>query len=252
MIYIEKSHSHVFAYIARVISHELNLPNEITNDFSKTGTWILFASAYVTQIYKNISGPYIVVQTEYFKQSNNPDLRKPEYLEFLKNASFVWEFTDNFKFGYSIVNEIEFEESKPIDVLFYGSKNDRRLELLSKIKNVNILDANDRNSWFPNLWNHIRNSKIVLSIHYYIPSENDLFRIAPLLSNSTFVIAEKSTCDNTFNCIEDIIIAEYDEIPKLCEYYLKHPEKRLLWKRRGYDYILRNPLRIPTCLNHNI
>lgn len=246
MIYIEKSHSYLFNSIARVISYELNLPNEITDDFSKKGTWILFASAYTTQIYKNITSPYIVIQTEYYKQSNNLDLRKSEYVEFLKNALFVWEFTDNFKFGYSIIHEIEFEESKPIDVLFYGSKNDRRLELLSKIPNVSILDGNDRNSWFPNLWNHIRNSKIVLSIHYYIPSHNDLYRLAPLLSNSTFVIAEKTTDNHAFNNIEDIVIAEYDDIPKLCDYYLKHPQKRLYWKRRGYDYILRNPVKIPS------
>jgi len=246
MIYIEKSQSYVYDYIARIISHELNLPNEITNDFSKKGLWILFATAFTGGFYKNVNGPYIVIQTENYKISNIESLKTQNYLDFLNNAIYVWDYTNNFRFGYSIINEIEYEESKPIDILFYGSLNERRKKLLSNIDNCTILNPNDRNSWFPNLWNHIRNSKIVLSINFYEPSNNDLYRIAPLLSNRVFVICEKSTTDEKYNNIEDFIITDFNKIPELCKYYLKHTEKRLVWKRKGYDYILRNPIKIPS------
>lgn len=251
MIYIEESQSYVYLHIARIISYELNLPVQITDDFSKKGTWILFATGFMHNVHKIIDGSYIVVQTENYKLSNNPRLQTDEYLEFLNNALFVWDYTSNFKLGYSLLNEIEFEESKPIDILFYGSLNDRRINLLSKIDNCKILDPVDSNSWFPNLWNSIRNSKIVLSIHYYNPSNNDMARLAPLLSNSVFTISERCN-DENFNNIEDMIIADYDDIPNLCKYYLKHPEKRIEMKKRGYEYIIKNPIIIPSDLSNYV
>jgi hypothetical protein len=163
----------------------------------------------------------------------------------------VWDYTSNFRFGYSLLNEIEFEESKPIDVLFYGSLNDRRRNILSKIDNCKILDPTDTNSWFPNLWNSIRNSKIVLSINYYNSSNNDMARIAPLLSNNIFTISEKCS-DERVNNIEDLIIVDYNDIPDVCKYYLKHPEKRISMKKRGYEYIIRNPIKIPTVLSNYV
>lgn len=248
MIYIEKSESYVYSHIARIISYELNFPNCITDDFSKKGLWILFATGFMNNIHKFIDSPYIVVQTENYKQSNNQRLQTQEYIDFLNNALLVWDYTSNFKIGYSLINEIEFEESKPIDVLFYGSLNDRRKNLLSKINNCVILDASNKNSWFPNLWNSIRNSKIVLSVHYYTPSNNDMVRIAPLLSNNIFTISEKCN-DENFNNITDLVIGDYENIPELCKYYLQHPYKRIVMKKRGYEYIIKNPIKIPVELS---
>jgi hypothetical protein len=74
MIYIEKSQSYVYSHIARIISYELNLPVQITEDFSKKGMWILFATGFMNNVHKIINGPYIVVQTENYKLSKITDL----------------------------------------------------------------------------------------------------------------------------------------------------------------------------------
>ena len=112
------------------------------------------------------------------------------------------------------------------------------------INNVKILNG-ETSSFGNNLWvDYINKSKIILSIAYYEPSNNDLFRIAPLLSNRCFVISEKCN-DEEFNQNPYLLTAEKKDIPKLCEYYVNRPLERLEWINKGYEYIKNNPIKIP-------
>jgi hypothetical protein len=252
MIYIYKSWYAPFYQTAKVILDELKDEAVITDDFSKKGTWIIFPNVIFeknacSEICKN---PYILVQTENLKATKFYDLS--EYNELIKNAQEVWDYTSNFKFGFSKIYQIEYEESKPIDILFYGAMNERREKLLSQIGNVTILDSKNENSWYPKIWNSIRNSKIILSVHYYEPSNNDFHRVASLLTNKTFVIAEKSSLDNDYNSNEGFLTFEYEKIPEACRYYLENPKKRIEWQSKGYDYISKRPIKIPNTFYMNL
>jgi hypothetical protein len=241
MYYIHYTDSYVFHTISKVIQYELNQACEITDDLTKTGgTWILFYDSFHKDVHKIIEGGYIAVQTEPLHVKGNP-----EYYEYLRKAKSIWDYTTNFKIGYSKIWESEFQQGKPIDVLFYGSLNDRRMSVLSKINNIKIL-GDDNSSFGDSLWNdYIIKSKIILSLAYYEPSNNDLFRITPLLSNRCFVISEKCN-DEDFNNNPNLLTCEKDEIPKLCEYYVNRPLERLYWIDKGYEYIKNNPIIIPT------
>ena len=247
MYYIHHTNSHVFHTIAKVIAHELNYNCKITTDLTKKdGIWILFFDSFNNRVHKKISGPYIAVQTEPLHVQGTP-----EYLEYLSKALTVWDYTTNFKIGYSKIWECEFQQSKPIDVLFYGGINDRRMSVLSKINNIEIVGPPNF-TYGSQLWNdYISNSKIILSLAYYEPSNNDLFRIAPLLSNRCFVIAEKCN-DEEFNNNPNILTCDKDDIPQLCEYYLNNPLERLEWIDKGYEYIKNNPIKIPYLPNKDI
>jgi hypothetical protein len=245
MIYIYKSNHPPFFQLAKVIAGEVNCNCLITDSFQKKGTWIVFPDIIFnkeicSEICKN---SYILVQTENLKATQFYNI--PEYHELIRNAQEVWDYTSNFKLGFSQVYQIEYEDSKPIDILFYGCMNERREKILSKISNITILDSKDQNSWYPKIWNKIRNSKIVLSVHYYEPSNNDFHRVASLLANKTFVIAEKSSLDEEYNKNEGFLTFKYDEIPDACQYYLNNTKERIKWQEKGYNYILKNPIKIP-------
>jgi hypothetical protein len=240
MYYIHYTNSLVFHPISKVIQYELGGNCEITNDLSKkNGIWILFYDSFYNSVHKQINSDYIAVQSEPLHIKGND-----EYYDFLNNAIDVWDYTDNFKIGYSKIWESEYQQSKPIDVLFYGSLNDRRLSILNKIKNVKIIGG-EISDYSNHLWlDYIMKSKIILSVPFYEPQNTDFFRIAPLLSNRCFVISEKCN-DEEFNNNPNLLVCDKDEIPELCEYYVNNPLERLKWINKGYEYIKNNPISIP-------
>jgi hypothetical protein len=234
MIYIEKSKNPIFYRLSKVISEQLLVKNEITDDFSKKGIWILFLSSFLEKSYKQIEGPYIHVQLE------NPDIiidgqilfKNQEFIDFMNKATYLWDIRNNLTFGYSKIYQIEYEESKDIDILFYGAINDRRTNILSKLKNCTILNHVYSND----LWPFIRRSKIVLFINYYNPDYPNWVRIAPALTTRNFIIVEKNI-DESFNNINDFVITDYHNIIDTCYYYLKNTDKRIEFIERGYNYI---------------
>lgn len=248
MIYIYKEPYLPFVQLANIISHELKVPNEITDDLSKDGIWIVFFTSYLYN--KNILArkKYIVIQTENLNESMIlKQGRLDDYLNFLKNAYDVWDYTSNFKLGYSKYYELEYEESKDIDCLFYGSVNERRNKILSQIPNIHIISdppGQKEKGYFPTLWNYIRRSKITLCINFYDNSNTDVVRLAPLLSTRVFFISEK-TIDSQHNSRTEYVITDYEKIPELCQYYLKNPLERIKYIESGYEYIKKNPLIIP-------
>ena len=255
MIYIEDSNYQVFKQLASVIAYELKtngIDCKITSDTSLTdGTWILFFSAFYSgsdsiPFYKRLAAPYIVVQTENMGQSVIINNQREAYNSFLKNAKYVWDYVTNFKLGFSKIYQIEFEETKDIDVLFYGWVNERRRHVLSQIPNATIVEGG-KDAYMPNLWNYIRRSKIVLIINFYDPSNPDPIRVTQLLSCRTFIIAEKTKFAD-YDKNTEFILADYEQIPKLCEYYLKNPLERVNWIERGYTYIKNNPIHFPNSL----
>lgn len=231
MIYIDKTEHPYFQSLAKLISFHLAEPNEVTSDYSKKGLWML---NYWSQLYKSVDkivengSTYIAVQTELLQIKGHD-----AYMEFLKNAVQVWDYTYNFKIGYSDFFRMEMENAKDIDILFFGKINDMRNEVLKKIPNVTIIT----DIYSPEIFKYVMRSKIVLSLMFYEKSNADWTRLAPLLSNNAFVIAEKCY-DIRFNLLtEFIIIADRQQIPELCEYYLNNPLLRIKWSDKGFNYL---------------
>lgn len=233
MIYIDPTNNKYFQGFVKVIQYHLGKPSEITTDYKKEGLWILNYVSFkngVHNLLKNSS--YIAIQTEHLHIKGDIG-----YLNFLKNAKKVLDYTKDSIFGYSPIYRLEREAIKDIDILFFGSMNSRRKEVLDTIVPKPVI----YNNLFGNeLQNIIMRSKIVICIHYYSKPNPDLARIIPLISNRQFVIAE--TCsDEKLNPLSGIIVTgNANELPKLCEYYLANPLKRLYWIDKSYDFIVNN------------
>lgn len=80
---------------------------------------------------------------------------------------------------------------KEIDVLFYGTMNERRKIIernLKKYNNINLLFTYQMS----NTYNNFFKSKIVLIIHYYLEDfPIDYYRITSLICNKIFIIHEE-------------------------------------------------------------
>ncbi len=117
---------------------------------------------------------------------------------------------------------IKYRQNKDVDILFYGSKNERRMKILKELErkfNVEILCGiygHERDEW-------IARSKIVLSIYYYQTKLFDDVRIGYLMNNKSFSIIE----DSPNKKYDDFLVyIPYEQLVERCEYYLNNDDLR--------------------------
>jgi len=108
------------------------------------------------------------------------------YPLFLKNKiKLLTPFIDNI----NINNKYNFK-NKLIDILFIGTLNKRRNNILNILKNKGYKIKIVENIFNDKLEEFINNSKIILNIHYYNNAILELFRIHDILSFNCFIISE--------------------------------------------------------------
>lgn len=122
-----------------------------------------------------------------------------------------------------------------IDVLFYGSVNERRLSILQELKTYGVkvhalfgVYGTERDSI-------IGRSKIVLNIHFYEAKVFEIVRVSYLLANQRFVISERG-----INAREEaafasgVVFADYDDLVTTCLDFLSRYEDRSSIAEAGF------------------
>jgi hypothetical protein len=169
----------------------------------------------------------------------------------LEHAYDVWDFSDiNIAFlkelgidakylppGYHDSLEIiEHAEKRDIDVLFYGSINQRRKELLEKLSSrcsVKVLQGvfgEERDEL-------IGRSRIVLNMHYYPTRILESVRISFLLNNRCFIITEDSD-DMPYKSV-DLVAARYRKLIDTCISYIRQPDEMERIRTENYEQFKR-------------
>lgn len=113
-------------------------------------------------------------------------------------------------------------EKKDIDVLFYGSVNERRKQILSSLARdceVQFIAG----AFGPERDQLIARSRVILNLHYYKTRIMEAVRISYLLNNGCFVISEESS-DNAFPDV-DLVTSDYDGLHRTVLDYLENTEK---------------------------
>ena len=108
-------------------------------------------------------------------------------------------------------------QAKDIDVLFYGSVNERRKAILDaleakglKVKVLFGVYGKDRDEW-------VGRSKIVLNHHYYEAQIFEIIRVFYLLTNSVAVVGEvNETTSIDQMCKDGIKPAKYEDLVSSC------------------------------------
>lgn len=167
----------------------------------------------------------------------------------LKNADEVWDYSEEnvdillgagvkakyLPLGYHEALEvIDGTCDKEIDVLFFGSMNDRRRKILqelesdSSLKVVNLFGVygSERDK-------AVARSKVNLHIHYYDTKIYQQLRVAHFANNRSFVVSEEAR-DNPYREM-DICQVPYEQLVETCKYYVRHPEERDARAERAHE-----------------
>ncbi len=180
----------------------------------------------------------------------------PDYLEFLRAAPRVWDYSStNVAFlsakgcgnarymplGFSPrLERIVHTPVKDLDIIFYGTANKRRglvLESLSSRCQLRVgfgAYGNDRDQV-------IARSKIVLNLHQFETAQLEQVRISYLLNNRCFVVSEISE-NNPYS--DGLVFRNYDQIAECCLEYLQ-PEmeaERTRIAEIGYEKLREIPM----------
>jgi hypothetical protein len=196
---------------------------ETTHDTSYT-IHIIFG--LVNSTVKIPTGKYIAVQLEQWGSA----WFTTEYLTKLRKASVVWEFSKSTvpQLRKKSINAVHVPLGRvdvplpspvveDIDVLFFGSMNSHRQEVIRalqmgglKVHIVTNVYSDARNEL-------IRRAKLVVNIHYYNGACLEQLRVIPCLAYGKLVISEEST--------DPLPIAEFvkttEDMVEACKYWLE-------------------------------
>ena len=152
------------------------------------------------------------------------------------------------KIGYQKeLSRLDQSKKKDVDVLFYGSVNDRRNYILEKlvskglkVKTLFGVYGRERDEW-------IERSKLVLNLHFYDSQIFEIVRVFYLLTNSVAVIGEvnESTSIDTI-CREGIYAAKFDDLVAGCINLIEDDSLRQRTQAKALHSISKYPQKLFT------
>jgi hypothetical protein len=234
-------HSACFIEVALLLKHSfgsLDFDCDITiNNPATDKINVILGGHLLTPQFFSYEFPYIYFQLE--QLSDHEGWYSEQMLNLLSNANDVWDYSKtNIEFlktkginakllplGYHPALEIiPLHQQKNIDILFYGSLNQRRLDIINEInKNPDFKCQSVFGVYGAQLYNLIARSRLILNIHFYNKSIFEAVRISFLLNNQCFVISETSPAYPYENV--ELPLITYDKIIDTCYLYLKQPEE---------------------------
>ena len=153
-----------------------------------------------------------------------------------------------FQIGYQKeLHRIEHKKNKDIDVLFYGSVNPRRKEVLDelikkkvKVKSLFGVYGKERDDI-------IANSKIILNMHMYDSKIFEIIRVFYLLTNGIAVVSEvgENTKYNN-DYLNYICSCHYENLEERIFHLLKNDDERETLAINGLNRIKKFPQHIFT------
>lgn len=141
--------------------------------------------------------------------------------------------------NYAYVQQDHFRvKPKDIDVLFFGSMNDRRAKVIDQLKNMNLNIQAFFGVYGPELSVLIHRSKVVLNMHYYESSVFEAVRVLPLLASKIAVVSEKSVDDEDYSYLgSGIAISSYESLANTCRDLVNDNNTRKDLESAGYENV---------------
>lgn len=120
----------------------------------------------------------------------------------------------------------------PLDILFYGSMNERRQKIFDQIKHscnahwVFGVYGNKRDAL-------IAHAKVVVNVHFYESKVFEIVRCSYLLANSKCIVSETGTGGDEF--VDCIAFADYGDIAGMCLDLVKDADRRAILAKQGFE-----------------
>ncbi len=132
--------------------------------------------------------------------------------------------------------------TKDIDVLFYGSTNERRLTVLNSLRERGLNVVISTNLYGENRDALVARSKVVLNIHYYEAKVLELVRISYLMANGAAVVSEKGADRNQEASLADAIaFADYGDLVETCIHLVENPDQAAILGERARSEMQSRP-----------
>ncbi|WP_298957696.1 glycosyltransferase family 2 protein [uncultured Methylobacterium sp.] len=134
------------------------------------------------------------------------------------------------------------EAGKDIDVLFYGSINERRAQVISGLRERGLSVTSVFGVYGPERDGLIARAKVVLNLHYYRASIFEAVRVSYLLANGACVVSEGDPADpDAARFVGGLELVPYDRLVETCAELVADPERREALARTGFARITANP-----------
>jgi glycosyltransferase involved in cell wall biosynthesis len=188
---------------------------------------------------KSLPTNSIIYNLEQLNNSSNDILA--DILVYLSNHLDIWDYNNKnidfllkkgikriprmMRVGTSrSMHRIAKAESQDIDVLFYGSLNERRKKVLDKLTEMGLNVIKLWDVYGEKRDSYIARSKVVLNMHFYETNIFEIVRVSYLMANSKAVVAECSdTTEIDAALLGGIKAVKYDNLAQAC-YELVHNE----------------------------
>jgi SAM-dependent methyltransferase len=126
-------------------------------------------------------------------------------------------------------------KDQDIDVLFYGSGNERRHEILKEIEDAGLNVEAHFGVYGPHRDALIARSKVVLNVHFYDAEVFEMPRVAYLLANGVPVVAEEGGRTRVAAALrEALCVVPREQIADACVELVFDPARRADLAERAY------------------
>jgi hypothetical protein len=141
--------------------------------------------------------------------------------------------------GYnSRLTQIAHAAVKDIDILFYGSMNERRFKILKRLELSGLKVVHLFNVYGRQRDAAIGRAKIVINIHHYESAVFEIVRISYLLANRVCVLSEGDSADPDLQPFAGGLAVEpYGQLIERCYALLEDPAGRDAMAARGFAAI---------------
>lgn len=135
---------------------------------------------------------------------------------------------------HRVLERIDAPIDQPIDVLFYGSLNERRAAVLHDLDRRGVRVHHAFGVYGAARDALIAQSKVVLNLHHFEAKVFEVVRVSYLLANGRFVVSETGGDAELEAPFRDALaFADYDELADVCERFVANPAARAAVADRG-------------------
>ncbi|HUQ75599.1 MAG TPA: glycosyltransferase [Burkholderiales bacterium] len=134
------------------------------------------------------------------------------------------------------LTRIERAPAQDIDVLFFGSMNQRRADILDRMDAAGLRVNAVAGMYGKERDALIGRAKLLLNVHYYEAKVLEIVRISYLLANRCAVLSERSADPAEDRALgEGVAFADYDELAQRARELINAPAERERMARRGFE-----------------
>jgi SAM-dependent methyltransferase len=123
-----------------------------------------------------------------------------------------------------------------IDVLFYGSLNERRSNVIQGLRDAGVKVQTSFGVYGKERDELIARSKIVLNVHFYEAKIFEIVRVSYLLANSKAVVTEYSSDSYDIGLSDAVACCPYDALVETCLSLLQDEPKRRQLQSNGFRW----------------